>query len=101
MNSYGRTFRVEVTSNPPISTKCCERKFRAPAGATKINGLQEGRGDLLFVKESSLPWMREWLRRQSYTYLILLVYFALCRIVPHQFHIGNDIDGKGLEGLKG
>lgn len=56
---------------------------------------------MLFVKESLLPWIRGWLRRQSYTYLTLLVYLAPYRIVPHQFHIGNDIVGKGLEGWRG
>lgn len=51
---------------------------------------------MLFVKESSSPWMCGRLRRQSYTDLVLLVYMAPYRIVPHQFRIGNDIDEGGV-----
>lgn len=65
------------------------------------NGLQEGRGDLLFVKESFLPWICGWLWRRPYTYLIPLVYLPCIRMAPHQLHIRNDLDEKGLEMSRG
>lgn len=61
------------------------------------NGFQEGRGDLLFVKESFLPWICGWLWRWPYTYLIPLVYLPCIRMALHQLHIRNDFDEKRLE----
>lgn len=61
------------------------------------NGLREGRGNLLFVKESFLPWMCGWLWRWPYTYLIPLVCLPCIRMAPHQLHIRNDLDEKRLK----